>query len=150
MSIDTIDVCNVTPSHKKLNTKGEYCFESGPLTQTIAKEVINILRTGHGKVSIDSVHRILRKAYSFFSQAKNITHIKINSNDEVNVVCDIHSHLSDLVHILDEAGDPNLHNKYIFNCDFIDRGTHSVEVILILLILQISHLEEVFFKSWQS
>jgi hypothetical protein len=39
------------------------------------------------------------------------------------------------MHIIDESGLPSEKNKYIFNGDFVDRGTQSVEVMCILLAL---------------
>lgn len=146
MSIDTIDVCGVISNQNKLNDKGEYCLEQGSLTQTNAKEIINTLRAGRNKLSVETVHKILRHSYAFYTKAANISHISITSTEKINIIGDIHGQLSDLLHILDEAGDPNSHNKYIFNGDFVDRGTHSIEVILILLILQIVYPEYVYLN----
>ena len=39
------------------------------------------------------------------------------------------------MHIIDESGLPSEKNMYIFNGDFVDRGTQSVEVMCILLAL---------------
>jgi len=43
--------------------------------------------------------------------------------------------LDDLLYILDEAGMPSASNKYIFNGDFVDRGSKGVEIMSILLAL---------------
>ena len=52
--------------------------------------------------------------------------------NEVVVVGDPHGQLKDLVCIFKANGLPSLSNTYVFNGDFIDRGKHSMEVLLLL------------------
>lgn len=46
--------------------------------------------------------------------------------------------LPDLLHILETSGLPSKRNKYIFNGDFVDRGSYGVEVMCSLLALHIA------------
>ena len=46
--------------------------------------------------------------------------------------CALGPQLADLLHILDDAGVPSKGNMFIFNGDFVDRGPHSVEIVMIL------------------
>ena len=46
--------------------------------------------------------------------------------------------LADLLHILDTAGMPSVTNKYIFNGDFVDRGSQGVEVVTAILMLYLA------------
>mmetsp|Transcript_66067 Transcript_66067/g.158009 ORF Transcript_66067/g.158009 Transcript_66067/m.158009 type:complete len:468 (+) Transcript_66067:167-1570(+) len=58
--------------------------------------------------------------------------------DSVVVVGDLHGQFFDLLQIFDLAGMPSDVNPYLFNGDFVDRGEHSLEVILTLFALKLS------------
>lgn len=53
------------------------------------------------------------------------------------IVGDLHGELKDLEQILEIHGPPGPKSRYVFNGDFVDRGTHGVEVLLVLLCLKI-------------
>ncbi|RMG74031.1 MAG: hypothetical protein D6722_02935, partial [Bacteroidetes bacterium] len=56
---------------------------------------------------------------------------------QVVIVGDLHGQLADLLHILNENPWPSSRSIYVFNGDFVDRGEKSVEVLMIVLLLQI-------------
>eukprot|EP01062_Namystynia_karyoxenos_P006345 TRINITY_DN1221_c0_g3_i1.p1 TRINITY_DN1221_c0_g3~~TRINITY_DN1221_c0_g3_i1.p1 ORF type:complete len:1011 (+),score=339.61 TRINITY_DN1221_c0_g3_i1:83-3034(+) len=65
------------------------------------------------------------------------------------VVGDLHGHLDDLMHIVDEKRyrlPESVVNKYVFNGDFVDRGDNSVEVITLLLTLLLCFPDAVFLN----
>jgi len=52
----------------------------------------------------------------------------------LNIVGDLHGSLDDLVEIFtNQTGWPSAENRYIFNGDFVDRGTQGIEVYFALL-----------------
>ena len=53
---------------------------------------------------------------------------------------DVHGQYYDLLNIWELNGQPSTSNRYLFNGDFVDRGSFSVEVILALLA----------FKVWEA
>eukprot|EP00927_Polykrikos_kofoidii_P077361 TRINITY_DN74305_c0_g1_i1.p1 TRINITY_DN74305_c0_g1~~TRINITY_DN74305_c0_g1_i1.p1 ORF type:complete len:866 (-),score=83.70 TRINITY_DN74305_c0_g1_i1:88-2349(-) len=59
------------------------------------------------------------------------------------VVGDLHGHLNDLLHLLDEHGEPNSVTQYLFNGDFVDRGMWGPEVIFMLFCLRLLYPEHV-------
>ena len=77
--------------------------------------------------------QIVLKAREIFEKDKSLVHITIPDDEEVTVCGDIHGQYYDLLNIFEINGKPSKTNPYLFNGDFIDRGSFSVEVILSLL-----------------
>jgi diadenosine tetraphosphatase ApaH/serine/threonine PP2A family protein phosphatase len=102
------------------------------------KNIITIFENG-GKITEDSIKYILRKVLKKLEKAPNITHITIDDSSIINVVGDLHGNLADLLHVFENCGLPREDNKYLFNGDFIDRGNHSFEVIILLFSCYIAY-----------
>ena len=67
----------------------------------------------------------------------------INVNEPVVVVGDIHGQFYDLVHLIEKSGDPTVLN-YVFLGDYVDRGVYSVEVIILLFAMKVSHPTKIY------
>lgn len=61
-----------------------------------------------------------------------LTHMAPHTNQELCIVGDIHGQFEDLMHIFRTIGFPKPSRPFLFNGDFVDRGSMSVEVILTL------------------
>jgi diadenosine tetraphosphatase ApaH/serine/threonine PP2A family protein phosphatase/Ca2+-binding EF-hand superfamily protein len=113
-------------------------FNASPM---FLSEVIKLLRA-EKRFSKLSVVKVLRLVYRQLKDAANITYLTIDDRSKLTVVGDLHGNLTDLLHIFDECGLPNHNNKFIFNGDFIDRGSHSFEVIFLLFLCYIIYGDE--------
>lgn len=67
----------------------------------------------------------------------------LNINGPVHVCGDIHGQFSDLLRIFKMCGDPADVN-YLFLGDYVDRGKHSLETILLLMCYKIKYPENFY------
>lgn len=54
------------------------------------------------------------------------------------VIGDLHGQFADLLYILDTTGMPSEKNMYVFNGDFVDRGSCSLQIVLTLFSLMLA------------
>jgi serine/threonine-protein phosphatase 6 catalytic subunit len=61
------------------------------------------------------------------------------------VVCgDIHGQFYDLLTLFATGGEPAQGTRYIFMGDFVDRGNHSLETLVYLLLLKVRYPDQIF------
>lgn len=131
ISMDTIKISAATP---QISNANDFDLPKGDITLAVAADIVQVYRQG-GKLSLKSVQKILRSNYKSYKLLPNITRVNVDGKAKVNVIGDIHGQLPDLFYILDNAGFPSPSNIYVFNGDFVDRGTSGIEVICVLLAL---------------
>jgi len=85
--------------------------------------------------------RILKAVTKLYASQPNVVKVaRPGSGQNLIVVGDLHGHLGDLMHILDEYGEPKEGaggTAYVFNGDYVDRGTWGPEVLLCLYCLKL-------------
>ena len=89
---------------------------------------------------------IIKAAKEIFEKNKSLVDITRGDEEEITVCGDIHGQYYDLLNIFELNGVPSKENPYLFNGDFIDRGSFSVEVIMCLLSWKVC-LPNHFFMS---
>jgi len=120
--------------------------ENEPIALSKVDELIEFFKSG-GILHQSVTQKILRRAYAIFKNEPNIVDVKGPSESRKVTICgDVHGQFYDFLNIFEINGKPSEENVYIFNGDFVDRGSWSVEVILTMLALKLA-LPRAFFMT---
>lgn len=102
------------------------------------------------------VARLLLSCKSYFESQDSLIDIAIPTETPVHdtsittprlTVCgDTHGQFYDVLNIFETNGYPHATNPYLFNGDFVDRGSFSVEVILTYLLFKIADPKSIFLS----
>lgn len=85
------------------------------------------------KVHVRFVMEILIAFQNIVKELPSLVDIAVPGESHITVCGDTHGQFFDLMHIFDLNSVPSANNPYVFNGDFVDRGSWSVEVILTLM-----------------
>lgn len=90
------------------------------------------------KLHIKYACMIVLAAKKIMDTYPNVVEVPIQSGEKITVCGDVHGQYYDLANsIFKENGLPSPSNPYVFNGDFVDRGSFSVEVIITLLAIKV-------------
>ena len=76
--------------------------------------------------------QILVDVRKYFSQQPTLIEVSVPDESKFTICGDIHGQFYDLLNIFKLNGLPSKENPYLFNGDFVDRGSFSVECIFVL------------------
>jgi len=101
--------------------------------------------------AIEVCKKIVRSVIVHYSHQPNVIHVPAPEvGSRFVVVGDLHGHFGDLRHLLEDHGEPSPGPKgavrFLFNGDFVDRGTWGPEVLLLLYALKIKYPSAVFLN----
>jgi serine/threonine-protein phosphatase 5 len=65
---------------------------------------------------------------------------------DIKVVGDTHGQFQDLIYIFEHYGFPSRDHPYLFNGDFVDRGSQGLEIVLTLFSWKIADPESIFLN----
>lgn len=83
---------------------------------------------------------------ALFDADNSLVNINIPKEKEINVCGDTHGQYYDLLNIFKINGYPSENNQYLFNGDFVDRGSFSVEIVITLIAWKLLYPKS-FFMS---
>lgn len=102
------------------------------LTMNFIKEMMTAFRE-QKMIHRRFAYQIMIEAQNIFKSLPSLVDLKIPDDKHITVCGDVHGQYYDLERIFELNGLPSEDNPYLFNGDFVDRGSFSVEVILLLL-----------------
>ncbi|KAJ3218805.1 Serine/threonine-protein phosphatase 5 [Dinochytrium kinnereticum] len=92
------------------------------------------------------LYTILLSAKDIFDNSPTIIDIDIPAGSKLTVCGDIHGQYYDLLNIFKKNGYPSPTNMYLFNGDFVDRGSFSLECIMTLLAYKVLYPSAMFLS----
>mmetsp|Transcript_88600 Transcript_88600/g.255507 ORF Transcript_88600/g.255507 Transcript_88600/m.255507 type:complete len:431 (-) Transcript_88600:24-1316(-) len=97
-----------------------------------AQDLMALYRSG-GSLPWEEAALLLRDATDILALESTLERVHVPPGAHINIVGDLHGQLFDLLSFWDRHGLPSETNPYVFNGDFVDRGSFSVETLLTLL-----------------
>lgn len=106
-------------------------LEDGKVTLEFMKHLMEWYRN-EKKLHKNFAYRILCDVEALFKKQPSLVDITVPADCKFTVCGDIHGQFYDLLNIFEINGLPSETNPYLFNGDFVDRGSFSVECIFTL------------------
>ncbi|XP_035205647.1 serine/threonine-protein phosphatase 5-like, partial [Stegodyphus dumicola] len=106
-------------------------LENGQVTLEFMRNLMETYREGK-KLHRRYAYQILLDVKALFEQTPTMVEVTIPGDSKFTVCGDIHGQYYDLLNIFEMNGLPSESNPYLFNGDFVDRGSFSVECIFTL------------------
>lgn len=106
-------------------------LEDGKVTERFMEELIDHY-TQQKKLHRRYAYKILLDVKEYLKSLPSLVDIPVDDEEKFTVCGDVHGQFFDLLNIFRLNGRPGAANRYLFNGDFVDRGSFSVEVIFVL------------------
>ncbi|XP_028031383.1 serine/threonine-protein phosphatase 5 [Bombyx mandarina] len=106
-------------------------LEDGKVTLNFVKELMEYYKQ-QKKLHKKYAYKILLDVKTYLQNQPSLVDIKVPDDKKFTVCGDIHGQFYDLMNIFKLNGLPSDENPYLFNGDFVDRGSFSVECIFTL------------------
>jgi serine/threonine-protein phosphatase 5 len=120
MSSMKIDGSYDGPVYRKKEHSADFC-----------KQLMEFQRQ-QKNIPIKCAYEIVLDTIELLKKASTLVDVTVPDDSRITVCGDVHGQYYDLLNIWEMNGVPSDRNPYLFNGDFVDRGSFSVEVILIL------------------
>lgn len=93
------------------------------------------------------VSRILLQTKKYLQHAsKVVMDVAVPRDGRLIVVGDTHGQFIDVLTIFDRYGLPSEKNVYVFNGDYVDRGPHGVEIVLVLYAILLANPRAIYLN----
>ncbi|XP_045529820.1 serine/threonine-protein phosphatase 5-like [Pieris brassicae] len=120
-------------------------LEDGKVTLKFVTELMKFYEN-QKKLHKKYAYKILIDVKAYLQKQPSLVDIKVDDDKKFTVCGDIHGQYYDLMNIFKLNGLPSESNPYLFNGDFVDRGSFSVECIFTLFSFKLLYPDH-FFMS---
>ncbi|NXR09888.1 PPP5 phosphatase, partial [Semnornis frantzii] len=125
--VDSLDIEGMTIEDEYSGPK----LEGGKVTLAFMQDLMEWYKE-QKKLHRKCAYQILVQVKEVLAKLPTLIETTLKETEQVTVCGDTHGQFYDLLNIFHLNGLPSEDNPYIFNGDFVDRGSFSVEVILTL------------------
>ncbi|XP_031467227.1 serine/threonine-protein phosphatase 5-like [Phasianus colchicus] len=125
--VDSLDIESMTIEDEYSGPK----LDGGKVTLSFMKDLMQWYKD-QKKLHRKFAYQILVQVKEVLAKLPTLVETTLKETEMVTVCGDTHGQFYDLLNIFELNGLPSESNPYIFNGDFVDRGSFSVEVILTL------------------
>ncbi|KAJ9474058.1 putative Serine/threonine-protein phosphatase T (putative) [Pseudozyma hubeiensis] len=101
----------------------------GKIDQKFIDDMVQHFKDG-GKLHNRYSWQIILGAFRALQQEPTLVDYKVPEGTTIDVIGDTHGQFFDFVHLLNKTGAPSENHALLFNGDFVDRGSWSVEIAL--------------------
>lgn len=117
---------------------------SRPPTVDEVRAMAEYFRTEKKNIHPRYAATILLDALHSFEELPTLVDVDVPDGTRFTVCGDVHGQFYDLLNIFESNGWPSAENPYLFNGDFVDRGSFSCEVLLTLFALRAAMPKSLF------
>uniref|UniRef100_A0A9J8DAL3 protein-serine/threonine phosphatase n=1 Tax=Cyprinus carpio carpio TaxID=630221 RepID=A0A9J8DAL3_CYPCA len=125
--VDSLDIENMTIEDDYAGPK----LEDGKVTLKFMKDLMAWFKD-QKKLHRKCAYQMLVQVKEVLSKLPSLVEITLKETEKITICGDTHGQYYDLLNIFELNGLPSITNPYLFNGDFVDRGSFSLEVILTL------------------
>ncbi|KAK5581618.1 hypothetical protein RB653_001655 [Dictyostelium firmibasis] len=107
-------------------------FDSEKITKEFVEEMVQWIKQ-QKSLHKKYVCKILKQSFDMIKQLPTLVDIDHETTMKITICGDTHGQFYDLLNIFEINGFPSEEKPYLFNGDFVDRGSFSFEIIITLL-----------------
>ena len=111
---------------------GPRLADDGRVTERFVRELSEHFQA-QKKLARRYVYQILLQALPLLRAQATLVRVDVPAGSHITVCGDVHGQYYDVLNLFSMNGAPSASNPYLFNGDFVDRGSFSLEVILLFL-----------------